>query len=78
METMKSTTDFRGNQIITKKNQLDDVKIRDIDISKYTFDQMEECVGGKASSRITGYGSIDLTDVIKNKKLGGKGSSPQE
>ena len=43
-----------------------------------TFDQIEECDGGNATSRITGYGSIDLTDVIKNKKLGGKGSSPQE
>ena len=39
---------------------------------------MEECDGGNASSRATGYGSIDLTDLIKNKKLGGKRSSPQE
>ena len=39
---------------------------------------MEECAGGNASSRATGYGSIDLTDLIKNKKLGGKRSSPQE
>ena len=31
------------NEII--KKQLDDGKIRDIDISKYTFDQMEECDG---------------------------------
>ena len=39
---------------------------------------MEECDGGNDSSRTTGYGSIDLTDLIKNKKLGGKRSSPQE
>ena len=31
-----------------------------------------------ASSRATGYGSIDLNDLIKNKKLGGKRSCPQE
>ena len=70
----KNTTKF--NEII--KKQLDDGKIRDIGISRYIFDQMEECAGGNASSRATGYGSIDLNDLIKNKKLGGKRYCPQE
>ena len=39
---------------------------------------MEECAGGNASSRATGYGSIDFTDLMVNKKLEGKRSSPQE
>ena len=39
---------------------------------------MEECDGGNDSSRTTGYGSIGLTDLIKNKKLGRKRSIPQE
>ena len=45
--------------ISLKKNQLDDGKIRDIGISRYILDQMEECAGGNASSRATGYGSVD-------------------
>ena len=70
----KNTKLFNG--IIQK--QIDDGKIRDIDISKYKFDQLEEYDGGNSTSRTNGYGSIDLADLIKNKKLGGKRSSPQE
>ena len=39
---------------------------------------MEECDGGETSSSATGYGSGDLKNLVKNKNLGGKRSSPQD
>ena len=36
---------------------------------------MEECDGGKRSSESTGYGSLE--NLVKNKSLGGKRTSPQ-
>ena len=44
----------------------------------YQTKEMEECDGGEASSSAIVYGSGDLKKLMKNKKLGGKRSSPQE
>ena len=64
------------NEIIQK--QLDDGEIRNIDLSMHQTNDMEECDGGEASSSATGYGFGDLKNMVKNKKLGGKRSSPQD
>ena len=62
------------NKII--ENKLSTGELVDIDISKYTNDEMEQCDGGEASTESTGYGS--LKNLVLNKKLGGRRISPQE
>ena len=44
----------------------------------YKSNEMEECDGGEARSKTTGYGPMDLQNLFKNKHLGGKRTSPQE
>ena len=61
------------NKILEK--QIMDGDIINVDISKYKDSEMEECDGGEHSKESTGYGS--LQNLVKNKLLGGKRTSPQ-
>ena len=63
------------NEIIEK--QLDDGEVVDIDISFYK-NKMEVCDGGEVSSKSTGYGQIDLNNLLKYKQSGGKRTTPQD
>ena len=59
------------NKIIA--NKLETGELKDIDIAKYINEDMEECDGDKEE---IGYES--LNELVMNKDLGGKRSSPQE
>ena len=39
---------------------------------------MEVCDGGEVSSKSTGYGQIDLNNLLKYKQSGGKRTTPQD
>ena len=67
MKEIKSNTKL-FNELIEKQVANGDLK--DIDIDKYKDSDMEECDGG--------YGTADIKNMIKNKELGGKRTSPQE
>ena len=62
------------NKIIQK--QLADGDLVDIDLSIYQENEMEECDGGRLSKKNSR--TADLSSMLKNKKLGGKRTSPQE
>ena len=40
--------------------------------------EMEICNGGAASRKTTGYGTLDLKQLLVNKNKGGKRNTPQE
>ena len=59
-----------------KKKQLDDGKIRDIGISRYILDQMEECAGGNA---IDGNrGDVDISKGLSNVATEGFSNSEKQ
>ena len=73
IKKMKENTKL-FNKII--ENKVATGKLKDIDISKYMVNEMEECDGGEASMESTGYGS--LKNLVLNKQLGGRRTNPQE
>ena len=62
------------NSII--ENKVATGELKDIDISKYMTNEMEECDGGEVIMEWTGYGS--LKKLFKNKRMGGRRTSQQE
>jgi uncharacterized C2H2 Zn-finger protein len=73
---MKKNTQL-FNKII--EQQIADGEIVNVDMSKYKDDGgMEECDGGAKSRKTTGYGSMELQSLVKNKIRGGRRTSPQD
>ena len=64
------------NKILEK--QIAEGDIINVDLSRYMDNEMEICDGGAASRKTTGYGTLDLKQLLVNKNKGGIRNTSQD